>query len=563
MPSPPPRAVTSTLPFALVTFVTLVACTPGSAKEPPPGTLAAAGADAAAMDASPQGGFDAGVDASTSVDDAAASDPTTCEEASRWKSYVGCDYWPTVVANNVWSVFDYAVVVANAGDVAADVQVTGPGGVSKTATVAPNALTKIFLPWVPALKGADFDQCAPVAMTGSVMAPKGAYHLVSSRPVSVYQFNALEYKGSGGPFGKSWAECPPSGYCKAGKLDCYSFSNDASLLLPSTAMTGNYRVSGVGGWTDGTGAGVNNSYFAITATQDGTTVKVKVGSKGLVLAGTGITATSPGETLTIALGAGDVAELACNASRDCDPSGSLVTADKPVQVITGVPCTQVPNNLGFCDHIEETVLPAETLGQHYVVTVPTAPRGSVVGHVVRFYGNVDGTKLTYAPTTPAGAPTTLDAGQVVEVPIPRDFEVRGDHSFAIASFMIGASNLDPSTMPPNQKGDPSQSVVIAVEQWREKYVFLTPDDYDWSFLDIVAPEGTKVLLDGADIATDRGEIANGFGSYRVRLDQDHQGAHTLSADRPIGLQVIGYGSYTSYYYPGGLNLKQISAPPIK
>jgi hypothetical protein len=29
----------------------------------------------------------------------------------------------------------------------------------------------------------------------------------------------------------------------------------------------------------------------------------------------------------------------------------------------------------------------------------------------------------------------------------------------------------------------------------------------------------------------------------------------------VGLEVMGYGSYTSYTYPGGLDLKYISPPP--
>ena len=43
-----------------------------------------------------------------------AGDPSTCAEAAQAHTYVGCDYWPTVVANQVWSIFDFAVVVANA-----------------------------------------------------------------------------------------------------------------------------------------------------------------------------------------------------------------------------------------------------------------------------------------------------------------------------------------------------------------------------------------------------------------------------------------------------------------
>src|SRR5262249_38129788 len=39
----------------------------------------------------------------------APPDPKTCAEAAAAKSYVGCDYWPTVTSNIVSDVFDYAV----------------------------------------------------------------------------------------------------------------------------------------------------------------------------------------------------------------------------------------------------------------------------------------------------------------------------------------------------------------------------------------------------------------------------------------------------------------------
>ena len=83
------------------------------------------------------------------------ADPTTCEEAQAAKTYVGCDYWPTVTGNLVSNVFDFAVAVANVGTDDAHVQVTGPNGVSKSVAVAPGSLNKIILPWVAELKGPD------------------------------------------------------------------------------------------------------------------------------------------------------------------------------------------------------------------------------------------------------------------------------------------------------------------------------------------------------------------------------------------------------------------------
>jgi hypothetical protein len=152
------------------------------------------------------------------------------------KSYVGCDYWPTVVPNLVKNLFDYAVVVSNVGTEDAHVVVTGPNGVNTTVAVAGGSLSKIFLPWVPALKGP-----ALIPLSASVLAKGGAYHLVSDRPVVVYQFNPLEFRATGGEPGKDWSKCQKLDFTAP---DCYSYSNDASLLLPSTAMTGNYRVFG-------------------------------------------------------------------------------------------------------------------------------------------------------------------------------------------------------------------------------------------------------------------------------------------------------------------------------
>jgi hypothetical protein len=79
-------------------------------------------------------------------------DPRTCDEAAASRSYVGCDYWPTVVANGVWSIFDFAAIVANAGSVRTTVKVTGPGGLSQETSVEPGQLATIYLPWAHVLR---------------------------------------------------------------------------------------------------------------------------------------------------------------------------------------------------------------------------------------------------------------------------------------------------------------------------------------------------------------------------------------------------------------------------
>jgi hypothetical protein len=486
-----------------------------------------------------------------------SGDPLDCEEAKTSKSYVGCDYWPTVTPNAVWSIFDYAVVVANTGAKDASVTVTGPNGVNKQVTVPPSSLRKIYLPWVPELKGPDADVCGLAGgPPTSIVVPNGAYHLVSSLPVIVYQFNALQYQpvGGEGPNGspKNWGSSPGAS-CNKGAVPFFSFSNDSSLLLPSTAMTGNYRVTGY------PGSAVSTPALTVTATAPNTQVTLSLsGSATIVRSASGapIEAATSGQARLTLASAGDVVQFIGDFGKDF--SGSLVQSDKPVQVISGLPCINIPGEFAACDHIEETVLPAETLGTRYVVAPPTGTKGVAVGQVVRIYGNQDDTTLTYLPNRPAGCPERISAGQtadcgVVDVP----FEVTGTKEFGVSTFLLGA------TVHNDVAGDPSQSNVAAVEQFRTAYVFLAPNDYPILFADVTAPKDAKVEIDGAPVTEPWTPIAGGaFGVQRVSLTRSSRdGAHTLSASAPVGLQVIGYGAYTSFQYPAGLNLKRIAPPP--
>ena len=491
-------------------------------------------------------------------------DPVNCDEAAQFKTYVGCDYWPTVTANPVQEVFDFAVAVANVGSVAANVTVTGPGGVSEKITVAGGELGKVYLPWVRNLKGPPVDNLSGSisAMSASVLENGGAYHLVSDKPVVVYQFSALEFKAVGGKPGKSWASCSKLDPTAA---DCYSYTNDASLLLPSTAMTGNYRVMGTTGWS-ASGQPLTPPTLTITGTAADTTVTVKLTAAGQVTAGGAISSTPGGGTLTFKLGAGDVAEVVGGIGNAYDFSGSLIKADKPVQVITGSQCMNIPDGVVACDHLEETNFPAETLGKHYVVTRPTGPKQNEVGHVARFFGNVDGTALTYAPSKPSGCPDFLNAGQVADCGlVSSDFEVTGDHEFGVGTFMVGGQLADPAGgNSSTSQGDPSMSFAVAVEQYRTRYVFLAPSDYNTSFVDVVAAGGTSLTLDGADVSANLKPLSGtSYNIARILLGAGKDGAHVLEGSSPIGIQVLGYGDYTSYQYPGGLNLSAISSVPVK
>ena len=511
----------------------------------------------------------------TSIDN-----PVTCADATANASYVGCDFWPTVVYNPVYEVFDFAAVVANAGTTPAMVTVSRMG-MMKTVTVQPGSLEAVTLPWVKELKGNAFNAMTQGSRpTTSVRADGGAYHLVSTVPVTVWQFNPLQYKKDAATLASEMRTCDfaPNGSNSDG-TNCESVSADATLLIPSTALTGHYRVTSKSalpiGAADGTGVSDSAGGFAITGTKETTHVKIQLSDD--LAGGTGIMAAKKGDIVEYDINPGDVLEFLSMPAPYADVphsdlSGSIITADKAVQVIGFNPLTTVPSLAvpvpGSCcaDHLEETVLPAEVLGKHYVVASPSTHTGKNSGHYARFMGQFDGTVLTYTPTAPAGAPTTLSAGQLVEIDVTVGFEVTATQPFAITSIMKSGTvqnGCSTNPAPDCYIGDSSMSDEVAVEQFRQEYIFLAPEDFAFNWADVVVPTGATVSLDGGPLGGTSEVITPGYSVIRVPLmNGANKGAHKLSSDQPVGLQVMGYGHATSYYYPGGLNLKVIAEVPV-
>jgi hypothetical protein len=148
--------------------------------------------------------------------------------------------------------------------------------------------------------------------------------------------------------------------------------------------------------------------------------------------------------------------------------------------------------------------------------------------------------------------------------VTQSFEVTGSNEFSVTTLMLGGSITDPTAMVGMQLGDPSMSPMVTTQQYRTKYIFLAPTDYTESFADVVETTGDTLTLDGAAVTTAATPLNANWSIVRIPLGSgtDGAGAHVMSGTKPFGVQVIGYGNYTSYQYPAGLDLTVISkAPP--
>jgi hypothetical protein len=345
------------------------------------------------------------------------------------------------------------------------------------------------------------------------MVADGAYRLRSTRPVTVYQYNPLKA----------------------------TTTNDASLLLPVNTWTGNYVVAAWYQWNSYPG------FYAVVASQDGTKVTLKPSTTGKqVKAGGGVAADGTG---VVMLNEGDVLQVMSNAG---DVTGTIVAADKPVEVFGGHECTNVPLNVSACDHLEESIFPIETLSKEYVVVPPVQVPNDALdkGQIVRVIASEDNTTLTFTPDQPVAKNLAL-AGDFVELTTTTaKFIVSADKKILVSQYMVGQSGGFGTS-------DPAMLLAVNPMQWRKGYLFHAQPTWQANYVDILAPKNAAVTVDGANVGNWQPIGASNYQVAHIKLSNNGTGNHTANADVGVGIGVYGAQSYGSYWYPGGLDLDVI------
>ncbi len=521
-----------------------------------------------------------------------------CAEAARQRSYLGCDYLAVDLPNSAFRQpggttpdAPVGVVVANP-DFGNPVHVTVFDPQGAVAQLVDNR--RIPIPDIPDIAGLppqtvssevqDADGMVVSPMVGraeqleipaggqaTLLLPRNArpdsnsgvsqsaYRIVTDRPVAAYQF---------------------SPYC------CnYSFSNDASLLFPTSALGLDYRFVGVPSWSLGLGEG-NPAGIAIVATEDNTEVTVNLPGPNLLIPDPGQRIPF-GQAPSFRLNAQEVALLQATQADpfggfpplvEPDLTGAHITSSAPVAVFSTHQCSFYPQLSGACDHLEEQLFPTGTWGNIFVLS-PIVRRGGPVSAEAVYWkilARDAGTRVTLSvpfedlnPIEPgfAGVPNCRDALQadgtlLLDNPTYCEFgtmhpvQITGDGPLTVMGIISGQESTGTLMAFGAQAGDPAIFLVPPDRQYRQDYAFLTPATYANDYLTIVADPGATIELDGAPI--DLGDAVPVPGSNRaykhVRLERD--GPHRVAGNRPFGILVFAYDDFVSYAFTGGLNLEK-------
>ena len=95
-----------------------------------------------------------------------------------------------------------------------------------------------------------------------------------------------------------------------------------------------------------------------------------------------------------------------------------------------------------------------------------------------------------------------------------------------------------------------------VEQFRKDYVFLSPNAYIYDYVNIVAPTGPVVPMDGVALPAANFKAIGNTG-YAVARQMVADGVHSIVANNPVGVVAYGYDKDVSYGYTAGMNLNDL------
>lgn len=482
-----------------------------------------------------------------------------CQEATNTKSYIGCEYWavhlrnapqelmgsPTIQASDT-AVWGIAISNTNT-NLYAHITITeaATNTVVASGTIEPRNL-KVFT-FDPKKDNQKYN------LKGTEIANNKLLKISSDVPVVVYQFN------------------PMNNTVKV-------YSNDASLLLPTHILTGNYIVASRQeiGYQH-----LNNGYFTIVAVSPGTTT-VEITPTANTAAGSGVSAMTKGQKKIFTLSQYQILNVE-TASQGDDLTGTIIKANNPIAVFGGHVCENIPDSNGYCDHLEEQLFPVDTWGDKFTA-VHFAKRDYLTnknGECVEpkknewnpnsIYRIIAGKSGVTVNTTPpqAGFPKTLNLGQFYEFQSNQDFVIEANGPIMVVQYMAGSTYQNPlfsNTDSCSHIGDPAMVLLVPQEQYRKEYIFLVPADYATNWVNIAAPINTTVTLTHQGTQNKTVIQPNQFiqipntqyGVYRFKAVS---GIYELTANNPVSIIVYGYHQDVSFAYPGGLDLKIIYDNP--
>ena len=256
-----------------------------------------------------------------------------------------------------------------------------------------------------------------------------------------------------------------------------------------------------------------------------------------------------------------------------DLTGTRVISDKPISFITGHQCTNIPSDLGHCDHLMEQIPPVQNWGKRFA-TVPLKTRQAYDRFKVVAGENYTTVQIECTRSDGQSGNSTsfiLQEGGFKDIDIPStDYcWIEGDGKIILLQFSVGqeVDNVPFS--------DPFMAMIPPVEQYSNRYTLATvPDGVQTQtnhdhFINLFIPkyffQPSKIFLNDRSLeelnvnftAIQSLGVTEVYGA-QIEISGGVQTLRHVNQFASIGVLIYGFNKYISYGYSGGLKLKDLS-----
>jgi hypothetical protein len=369
-------------------------------------------------------------------------------------------------------------------------------------------------------------------------------------------------------------------------------TSDGFLGIPISGYGDDYIVPAWNDYT--TDATQYTSYVSIVGVYDKTKVNFTLG-------GSENNYTPPpnsiktGDEVTKTLNAGDVWIIGPKGDYN-DVSGSIVSADKPVSVLSGNYRTSVMKENGFSnsrDYLIEHILPIHTWGKKYHVS-PIAERKKA--SFIRIFSSKPNTLIYRDGDLWAQIPSVggkKNEGWIMRRAIDANDENPIGAATISANKPISVYQFNPSQEDDGTNIDPFMMLVSPIGQYLKKVVFCTPGDpqngnwaFDKNYMNLIYKStkdgqipshieygqpinGTINWMPLNIIASSPGmefhddEVTDGRYWRAMQMSlPDNAATYAIRSDEPFMAYGYGFENSDSYGYPLSASTRDLSIPDV-
>lgn len=342
-----------------------------------------------------------------------------------------------------------------------------------------------------------------------------------------------------------------------------STSNDSSLLIPDHMLGQEYVAIAYTPRALGTRITGRPSFIEVIATVANTTIEwtppVSLpanNAKSIPAVEAFATGTYVAADVYDALRIATEPDLLTLPGDSDDLSGTVIRASAPIWVASGTRCAQVPRGeppfVGFCDTLQEILLPVERWGSESIA-LPPPPRDDERAHW-RIYAGAEGTtafstepQVLTADNCPPpasfdGVACTLPwRGAWVEIEMAHGdgFIARGvdpqTDRFLLVGYLQSRTGVGQPDAAGTDIGDPAMYQVSPTEAFGTEFRVLPAVGFDTQFVQLVRPQGAPPIF-----ANGRSVVGwTAFGEFET-VNAPLTDSLLLRSDGAFGATAFGY-----------------------